>query len=183
MTTAAEFADTILFYAQLTVAALLVMTDGATAAWYAVALVAVWMLVQRPPAPLPPAVLELTPYELQVARESPTGGSAAAGSRPRWIVLAGWRRADYLLPEFCALATAARDAGTRFGYVDLQAFPEAAVDLGVELGPMSMQVPSVFLLEAGQAKPTKRLPYLDAEGNAKNIKLDRKAIAIFFNVV
>ena len=165
--------DTAILYAELTVVTFVFLTDPIAAVWYTVVLCVVWTVVRRNPVELPDAVLDMSPFDLQLATEK--------DGADRWVVLVGKRRADYLINDFAALATSAHSKGTRFAYMDLCRWPETAAPLGIDVGLLSMQVPSVLLLEPGNASPTKRLPYLE-DGEAKNVRLDRRAIEIFFNI-
>lgn len=94
----------------------------------------------------------------------------------------------------------------RFGYLDAGLHPVTAAELGVDVSPLASQLPSVLLLEpppapeaaaaarekGGKGVPvpaaavaavvSKRLPYVDDAGNAAAVRLDRRAITIYFGL-
>ncbi|RHY08929.1 hypothetical protein DYB25_007414 [Aphanomyces astaci] len=104
------------------------------------------------------------------------------GSSGTWLVYlhADWcDECLYHDAMFADLSLAHGTDAVRFGRLDVEAYPDIAKELNIDMNATTTkQLPSLVLFEGG--KETKRLPRFDHTGAVVRTKLDLTGVAVYF---
>jgi hypothetical protein len=117
--------------------------------------------------------------------------NGADPNRPRMIVVVGRGGTDNVLATVAEIARDRRAAASneqpghpdpvRFGYVDAQRYGAvASSDLGVDIGVLSLSLPSVLEIAGGEI--TRRLPPIAEDGSVTSVKLEASGLVRFFHL-
>ncbi|GAA0152314.1 oxidoreductase [Lithospermum erythrorhizon] len=169
------FTADFLFYAKVFLAAVALILDYHLALWYALAFLAIYILVQQPPYNKKGTSSQLTPLQLE-------------------SLLTEGTTSKFWLVEFCALSTPECISTSSFfpelsitysnkllsfGTVDLGLFPNAAEKFGISLASLS-QLPTYILYERGME--AKRYPEQNFERTSFSPPMTKKILCQHFEL-
>lgn len=201
------FLETMFLYLELTVAILFYTASAAYAIRYGMAVLGVWCSLtlhansrvyrllsrvlracDRVSSPSgesqsdSPRVVFVSPAELKALLCVPAKmdtSSASSYRRISFYLLAVSSPADPSVAVFSSISSQYGNSDRRFIAIDLEAYPEAAGFVDVDTGLLSLQIPSVLLINDG--KVVRRLPVVDSETKSTtSVVINEANIVKFF---
>lgn len=184
-----EFIRTVVTYAELTVAFLLVITDLQAGAAFCIACTLVWITLRDSTASLlaracgqQVTVQFITLAELKALLVSPRRArDAGVRASTDFFVLFTPTECDAVVYTFSAVARQYAASTRRFVAVSIDSNPQCGDLVDLDLGVFSLQTPSVFRIKAGQV--VSRLPVVNTEsGSTTSVVMSAGNIATFFDL-
>lgn len=149
----------LLDFAQLFVAIMAMVCSPIIFTYLVLAYGLIYLLVPQPLYPLHDVMDQLTPDRLTDEVKKP-------GSDVTWVVLyyAAWHPVcRCMAPDLADLAGRYSTEKLKFGMLDLGEYSKAASKLGIDLSPVSQQLPTLVLYEKGEE--VVRVPQKKANGS------------------
>eukprot|EP00884_Botryococcus_braunii_P016522 jgi/Botrbrau1/3553/Bobra.0078s0010.1 len=171
------FLGQILTVGRCALLALTTLADWRIGLYYLLAVLFLFVLFPQPMYSGPSPIQQLTPaaFQQDILKAGPTDA--------RWLVefYAPWSSACvHFHPVFVGLAWDCTDERLKFGRMEISRWLGLAKSLGIEVGCLSVQLPTVVLFEKGFA--LRQTPEVDEDGTVARWKGTRGAMMTIFDL-